>query len=156
MRHAEFEQAVADRLVQYGHVQAPLLERARDFQNTRAMTLLRAVVELKLVSVDALNGIMEEVSGTSAVDPSLLTVYPEYIETVSKLIPKEFVTQTLVFPVQSELDTIRVCMLNPTDKAFVGALEALSGCHIDSACSPCNPSSILFVCVCSIRRTRPS
>ena len=132
MRHAEFEQAVADRLVQYGHVQAPLLERARDFQKTRAMTLLRAVVELKLVSVDALNGIMEEVSGTSAVDPSLLTVYPEYIETVSKLIPKEFVTQTLVFPVQSELDTIRVCMLNPTDKAFVGALEALSGCHIDT------------------------
>ena len=132
MRHVEFEQAVADRLVQYGYVKAPLLERARDFQQARSMTLLRAIVELKLVSTDKLNGIIEEVSGKSAVDPSLLTVYPEYIETVSKLIPEEFVTQTLMFPVQSELDTIRVCMLNPTDKVFVGALEALSGCHVDT------------------------
>jgi type IV pilus assembly protein PilB len=130
MNHLEFEQAVTDRLVHYGYVQAPLVERARSFQGTRGMTLFRALVELKLVETDALERVVEEVAGASTVDPSLLTVYPEYIETVSKLIPKEFVTGALVFPVQSELNAIRVCMLNPTDPLFISALEGLSGCHI--------------------------
>lgn len=130
MKHPEFEQAITDRLVHYGYVQAPLVEKARAFQKTRAMTLTRALVELKLIETDALERVIEEVAAASTVDPSLLTVYPQYIETVSKLIPKEFVRDALVFPVQSELNTIRVCMLNPTDKLFVSALEGLSGCHI--------------------------
>ncbi len=130
MRHAEYEQAITERLVEYAYVEAPLVDRARAFQKTRQMTLLRALVELKLVSEDAVNRVVEEVTGTSTVDPSLLTVYPEYIETVSKLIPRELVTQALVFPVQSELNTIHVSMLNPTDRELVSSLEALSGCHI--------------------------
>lgn len=132
MKHSEFEQAITHRLVQYGYVQAPLVEKARAFQSTRSMTLMRALIELKLVATDTLERVIEEVAGTSTVDPSLLTVYPEYIETVSKLIPKEFVVGALVFPVQSELNTIRVCMLNPTDKLFISALEGLSGCHVEA------------------------
>ena len=132
MNHPDFEQAITYRLVQYGYVQEPLVERARTFQNTRTMTLMRALVELKLVEPDALERVVEEVTGASTVDPSLLTVYPEYIETVSKLIPKEFVTGAMVFPVQSELNTVKVCMLNPTDPLFMSALEGLSGCHIQA------------------------
>jgi type IV pilus assembly protein PilB len=130
MKHADFEQAVAQRLVQYGYVQAPLVERARAYHQSKPITFLRALLELKLVTVDGLNAVVEEVSGTSIVDPSLLTVYPEYIETVSKLIPKELVTQAVVFPVQSETNAIRVAMLNPTDRELVSALEAISGCHV--------------------------
>ena len=59
-----------------------------------------------------------------------MTVYPEYIETVSKLIPRDFVVGALVFPVQSELNAIHVCMLNPTDARFTTALEGLSGCRV--------------------------
>ena len=132
MNHPDFEQAIIHRLVNYGYVQEPLVTRAHTFQKTRAMTLMRALVELKLVATDALERVIEEVTGVSTVDPSLLTVYPDYIETVSKLIPKEFVTAALVFPVQSELNTIRVCMLNPTDPLFISALEGLSGCHIQA------------------------
>jgi type IV pilus assembly protein PilB len=130
MKHAEFEQAIADRLVQYGYVQAPLLERARAYHQSRPMTFLRALLDLKLTSVDALGTVLEEVAGTSVVDPSLLTVYPEYIQTVTKLIPKEIVTEALLFPVQSELNAIRVAMLNPTDRSLLSALEGVSGCRI--------------------------
>jgi type IV pilus assembly protein PilB len=132
MLHAEFEQAIADRLVQYGYIQAPLLERARAYHQSRPMTFLRALLDLKLTSVDAIGTVLEEVSGTSVVDPSLLTVYPEYIQTVTKLIPKEIVTEALVFPVQSELNGIRVAMLNPTDRALLSALEGVSGCRIQA------------------------
>ncbi|MGH9319841.1 MAG: GspE/PulE family protein [Vicinamibacteria bacterium] len=130
MKHAEFEQAITDRLVQYGYVQAPLVERARAFHQSRPMTFLRALLELKLATADVVGALVEEIAGTSVVDPSLLTVYPEYIETVSKLIPKELVTQALVFPVQSELNAIRVAMLNPTDRRLVSALEGISGCRV--------------------------
>ena len=130
MNHAEFEQAVTDRLVHYGYVQAPLVERARAFHQTRPMSFLRALLELKLASADILSAVVEEVAGTGIVDPSLMTVYPEYIETVSKLIPKELVQEALLFPVQSELNAIRVAMLNPTDRRLISALEAVSGCRI--------------------------
>ncbi len=130
MNYQEYEQAIAERLVQYRFVEASLLERARTFQKTRSMTLLRALVELKLVTIDALNRLIEEVTGATTVNPSMLTVYQEYISTVSKLLPRELVTQALLFPVQSELNTIRVCMLNPTDSRLVSSLEAVSGCRI--------------------------
>ncbi len=130
MNHAEFEQAVTDRLVQYGYIQAPLVERARAFHQSRPMSFLRALLELKLATPDILGAVIEEVAGTGIVDPSLLTVYPEYIETVSKLIPKELVKEALLFPVQSELNAIRVAMLNPTDRRLISALEAMSGCRI--------------------------
>ncbi|MGH9463038.1 MAG: GspE/PulE family protein, partial [Vicinamibacteria bacterium] len=57
-------------------------------------------------------------------------VYPDYIESVNQLIPPEYVVRTLVFPVQSELNTIHVCMLNPSDDLLTRSLEALSGCRI--------------------------
>jgi type IV pilus assembly protein PilB len=130
VKHAEFEQAVSQRLVQYGYIQAPLLERARTYHQSKPITFFRALLELKLVNTDGLNAIVEEVAATTVVDPSLLTVYPEYVETVSKLIPKELVREALVFPVQSELNAIRVSMLNPTDRELLSALEAISGCRI--------------------------
>jgi type IV pilus assembly protein PilB len=132
MNHQDFEKLISDRLVQYGYIEGALLERARAFQKTRPMTLLRALVELKLISEDSLNNVVEEVTGATTVDPSLVTVYPDYIEAVSKLLPRKLICQALLFPVQSELNTIRVCMLNPTDRKLVSALEALSGCRIQA------------------------
>jgi type IV pilus assembly protein PilB len=116
--------------VRYGYVQPPLLERARAFQKTRPITLSRALVELKLVTAEGIRPLLEEVSGVRAVDPSLMTVYPDYLQSVSQLIPPEFVVKALLFPVQSEINTVHVCMLNPTDRTVVVALEALSGCRI--------------------------
>ena len=84
------------------------------------MTLLRALVELKLVSVDAVNRVVEEVTGTSTVDPSkLLTVYPEYIETVSKLIPKDARdpgARSFAVAVVKLNTMARLEVLNPTDR----------------------------------------
>jgi len=131
VNHQEFEQEVAERLVRYGYVQPPLLERARTFQKTRPITLSRALVELKLVTAEGIRPILEELSGVRAVDPSLMTVYPEYVQSVSQLIPPEFVVKAFLFPVQSEINTIHVAMLNPTDRSLVVALEALSGCRIN-------------------------
>ena len=46
------------------------------------------------------------------------------------LVPAEVTESLLVFPIQTEINTLHVCVLNPTDTMTLGALEALSGCHV--------------------------
>jgi type IV pilus assembly protein PilB len=108
----------------------PLLARARAYQAARGCTLGGALVDLHLISEDSLAPLLEELTGVRAVDPSLMTVYPDFVDRVNALIPPAVVTELLIFPAQMEINTIHVCMLNPTDGWTVRALEAISGCRI--------------------------
>jgi type IV pilus assembly protein PilB len=126
----ELDNKLAELLVSYGRISEPVALRAREFQKTRPITFGRALVEMKLLTADVLKPLLEEITGTTCVDPSLMTVYPDYVEMVSQLLPPDVVTRLLVFPIQSELNVIHVCMLNPTDTATIQWLEGLSGCLI--------------------------
>ena len=130
MTNEELENKLAELLVSYGRISEPIALRAREYQKTRPITFGRALAEMKLVTADVLKPLLEEITGTTCVDPSLMTVYPDYVEMVSQLLPPEVVTRLLVFPIQSELNVIHVCMLNPTDSATIQWLEGLSGCLI--------------------------
>lgn len=130
MTNEELENKLAELLISFGRFSDAVCARAREFQKTRPITFGRALVEMKLVTADVLKPLLEEITGAPCVDPSLMTVYPDYVEMVSHLLPPEVVTQLLIFPVQSELNVVHVCMLNPTDQALLSWLEALSGCRI--------------------------
>jgi type IV pilus assembly protein PilB len=126
----ELENRLADLLMSNGRLTEAVCVRAREYQKTRPITFGRALVEMKLLSADVLKPLLEEITGATCVDPSLMTVYPDYVEMVSQLLPPDVVTQLMIFPVQSELNMIHVCMLNPTDAAMISWLEGLSGCLI--------------------------
>jgi type IV pilus assembly protein PilB len=126
----ELDNRIAELLISYGRLSEPVCARAREFQKTRSMTFGRALTEMKLISADVLKPLLEEITGTTCVDPSLMTVYPDYVDMVSQLIPPDVVSRLMVFPVQSELNFIHVCMLNPTDSSLISLLEGLSGCRI--------------------------
>src|SRR5262249_1187288 len=81
-----------------------------------------------LVQPETLAPLLEELTGVRAVDPSLMTVYPDFVEKMNMLLPADIVARLLVFPAQSELNAIHVCMLNPTDGWTATALQSLSGC----------------------------
>lgn len=130
MTNEELDNRIAELLISYGRLSEPVCARAREFQKTRPMTFGRALTEMKLISADVLKPLLEEITGTTCVDPSLMTVYPDYVDMVSQLIPPDVVSRLMVFPVQSELNFIHVCMLNPTDVSLISFLEALSGCRI--------------------------
>ena len=44
--------------------------------------------------------------------------------------PPDVIAALMVFPAQMEINTIHVCMLNPTDGWTARALESVSGCKV--------------------------
>ena len=130
MTHAELDDRLGELLLAYNVIPAGHLERARKYQATKGSTLPGALCDLHLVPQDTLRSLLEELTGVRAVDPSLMTVYPDFVEKINALIPPEVIHALLVFPVQMEINRLHVCMLNPTDGWTVRALEALSGCRV--------------------------
>ena len=130
MNDTELDDRLAELLVGYGTLTPVVLDRAREVQRSRGTTLGRALLEVRVITPDILSRLLEEITGVRAVDPSLMTIYPDFVERMVSLIPADVTEAMLVFPVQTELNTVHVCLLNPTDAAAIGALEALSGCHV--------------------------
>ena len=130
MTNAELDDRLAELCVRQGQLTAATVERALTFQRTRSSTLAGAIATLQLVPADVLRGLLEEITGSRGVDPSLMTVYPDFVQRVSQLLPAELVARLMVFPAQMEANALHVCMLNPTDGWTVRALEAVSGCRV--------------------------
>jgi hypothetical protein len=130
MTNAELDDRLAELCVRQGQLTAATVERALTFQRTRGSTLAGAIATLQLVPADVLRGLLEEITGSRGVDPSLMTVYPDFVQRVSQLLPAELVARLMVFPAQMEANALHVCMLNPTDGWTVRALEAVSGCRV--------------------------
>jgi type IV pilus assembly protein PilB len=127
---AELDDRLAELIVGYNVMTPSALERARSFQAGRGSTLAGALRELHLIQPETLAPLLEELTGVRAVDPSLMTVYPDFVEKMNLLVPADVIARLLVFPAQTELNAIHVCMLNPTDGWTARALESLSGCRI--------------------------
>ncbi|MFI5178387.1 MAG: GspE/PulE family protein [Vicinamibacterales bacterium] len=130
MTGAELDSRLAELIVGYNVLTSAALDRARSFQAGRQSTLAGALRELHLVPPETLAPLLEELTGVRAVDPSLMTVYPDFVEKMNQLVPPEVVARLLVFPAQADLNAVHVCMLNPTDGWTIRALESMSGCRI--------------------------
>ncbi|MEW5982517.1 MAG: ATPase, T2SS/T4P/T4SS family [Acidobacteriota bacterium] len=130
MTDLELDDRLAELLTGYGTVTPPLMDRARDIQRSRGVSLGRALLELRVVTADIVSRLLEEITGARCVDPSLMTVYPDFVERISDLVPPAAIESLYAFPVQTEINAVHVCLLNPTDGDAISALEALSGCHV--------------------------
>jgi type IV pilus assembly protein PilB len=135
MTNPELDDRLGELLVAGGLLAPRALARAREFQDSRRSTLGGALVHLRLVADDRLRIALEELTGVRAVDPSLISVYPDFVERMNQLIPPQVARKLLIFPVQMEVNTIHVCMLNPTDGVTMRSLEALSGCKVQPCVS---------------------
>ncbi|MCX6551556.1 MAG: ATPase, T2SS/T4P/T4SS family [Acidobacteria bacterium] len=130
MNDAELDSRLAELLVGYGTISPVLLDRAREIQRTRETTLGRALLEVRVITPETLSRLLEEITGARAVDPSLMTIYPDFVDRMNTLIPADVAEGLLIFPIQTEINTVHVCVLNPTDATTLAAIEALSGCHV--------------------------
>ena len=130
MTDAELDDRLAELSLRQGLLPAATIERARTFQKSRGSTLAGAFATLQLIPGDTLRAVLEEITGSRGVDPSLMTVYPDFVARVNQLLPASLVARLLVFPAQMEANALHVCMLNPTDGWTVRALEAVSGCRV--------------------------
>jgi type IV pilus assembly protein PilB len=100
------------------------------FQQSRGGTLAGSVLALNLATDKVVRMLLEEITGIKTVDPSLMTVYPDFLERVNTLVPPRVWLAMQAFPAQMEVNRLHVCLLNPTDARYRRALESLSGCQV--------------------------
>ena len=130
MTDTELDDRLAELVAGYKMAAPALVSRAREFKAARGTTLARALLELRLVQPEMLSPLLEELTGVRAVDPSLMTVYPDFVEKMTTLFPPPVIASMMVFPAQAELNAVHVCLLNPTDGWTRAALESMCGCHV--------------------------
>ncbi len=130
MTDAELDARLGELLVSSRALDASRVEAARVYQQARGGTLAGAVLSLTLATDKAVRLLLEEITGIKTVDPSLMTVYPDFLERVNTLVPANVWLDMLAFPAQMEVNRLHVCLLNPTDARYRRSLESLSGCQV--------------------------
>ncbi|BCS31121.1 type II secretion system protein E [Luteitalea sp. TBR-22] len=130
MTDAELDARLGELLVSSKALDAARVDTARVYQQARGGTLAGAVLSLSLATDKVVRMLLEEITGIKTVDPSLMTVYPDFLDRVNTLVPAQVWLAMLAFPAQMEVNRLHVCMLNPTDARYRRALESLSGCQV--------------------------
>ncbi len=130
MTDAELDARLGELLVSSRALDAARFETAQVYQRARRCTLAGAVLALNLASDKVVRMLLEEITGIKTVDPSLMTVYPDFLERVNTLVPAQVWLAMLAFPAQMEVNRLHVCLLNPTDARYRRSLESLSGCQV--------------------------
>ncbi|WP_396626671.1 GspE/PulE family protein [Luteitalea sp.] len=130
MTDAELDARLGELLVSSKALDASRVDTARVFQQSRGGTLAGSVLALNLATDKVVRMLLEEITGIKTVDPSLMTVYPDFLERVNTLVPPRVWLAMQAFPAQMEVNRLHVCLLNPTDARYRRALESLSGCQV--------------------------
>ena len=130
MTDAELDARLGELLVASKALDGPRVDTAKVYQQARGGTLAGAVLALNLATDKVVRMLLEEITGIKTVDPSLMTVYPDFLERVNTLVPAPVWLAMLAFPAQMEVNRLHVCLLNPTDARYRRSLESLSGCQV--------------------------
>src|SRR5688572_28353265 len=125
----ELDERLGELVATYQLVDPSTLDHARAFQAAKGCTLAGALTRLHLVADETIARLLEELVGVRAVDPFLLSVYQDFVESMSILLPHALIRRLVVFPAQTEINAIQICMLNPSDGWTIPALETISECR---------------------------
>ncbi len=130
MTDAELDARLAELLVSSKALDKSRVDTAAVYREARGGTLAGAVLALNLAPDKVVRMLLEEITGIKTVDPSLMTVYPDFLERVNTLVPAKVWLSMMAFPAQMEVNRLHVCLLNPTDTRYRRCLESLSGCQV--------------------------
>lgn len=130
MTDAELDARLGELLVSSKALDSSRVDTAKVYQQSRGGTLAGAVLALNLATDKVVRMLLEEITGIRTVDPSLMTVYPDFLERVNTLVPAQVWLAMMAFPAQMEVNRLHVCLLNPTDARYRRSLESLSGCQV--------------------------
>lgn len=130
MTDAELDGRLGELLVSSKALDTSRVDSARVYQQSRGGTLAGAVLALSLAPDRVVRLLLEEITGIKTVDPSLMTVYPDFIDRVNALVPAQVWLSMMAFPAQMEVNRLHVCLLNPTDARYRRSIESLSGCQV--------------------------
>jgi len=131
MDDKNYFEKVGAALVGYGFLSQDALAKVQSEQARSGVSFEYALNNAQPVDLAKLRRVMEEVSGATAVDPTLMTVDGEFLKAVAILVPTAIMVKARIFPIKLGLNTLAFAMLNPTDRDLIERLEAVSGLRIE-------------------------
>lgn len=126
MEEREYSEKLLESLYRFRRISGPdrqkvlaRVEQASDFE--------AALYSCTNLQAEELRASLEEISGTRAVDPSLMAVDPEFMDNVLHLVPLQVFLREAAFPVRHDGNTLTVAVFNPLDRRRLDRLESVSG-----------------------------
>lgn len=136
MDAVDFDRQVGDALERVGLLDAVRRERVDQLMSAGEMPFELALQQVEPVPAGRFKMVLEEVTGTSCLDPSLMQLSAGFIEIATRLLPPEVLVVTRSFPVQIERNRLHLAMRNPTDTESIDRLEGVSGMEIEPHVAP--------------------
>lgn len=123
MRHTESVMRLGELLVDQGVITDEQLREALDVQARRGGKLAEVLIRLEHLDKDALEKVIATQPGIASVD---LTRY-RLSRDLCHLIPEEFASKHLVFPIDKMGHTLTVGMAVPLDTATIDEIRGMTG-----------------------------
>ncbi len=89
-----------------------------------------ALVAAGRLSPQAANQLLEEVLGVRAIDPTIVSLSPLFLEHARRLLPRALVEQDQVFPIRHERDQLHLVMARPWDAQALRRAQCASGSRV--------------------------
>lgn len=94
------------------------------------------LLQAQRVSPDVVNQVLSEVTGLDAVDPTMVSFAPEFLEHAAALVPMEVAFKEKVFPIKHEGNTVHMVMARPFDQETIRQLQYVTQARIKPYVSP--------------------
>lgn len=136
MDAVDFDRQIGDALERVGLIDRVRRERVEQLMSASEIPFELALHQVEPVPAGQFKMVLEEVTGTSCLDPSLMHLTAEFVEIATRLLPPEVLVVTRSFPVQIERNRLHLAMRNPTDNSTIDRLEGVSGMEIEPHVAP--------------------
>lgn len=130
MEYIELNERLFQTFIERGAISATRLQEAKNTSKKTGEDLLNYLVEQKIIAEKDINRAMEQVSGVPCMDPSLVSVDPDFITHISEIIPRDLAEKHKIFPIKHEENYIHIVMSNPTDTKLIKDLNAITGSRL--------------------------
>ena len=98
------------------------------------------LIETGVIDPALANAVLEEVTGTQALDPSFVSFEGKFIDHVTRLLPGVVARGESVFPVKHENEYIHLVMAMPLDRRCIDRVSSVTGSKVRPYC--CNGPAI--------------
>jgi type IV pilus assembly protein PilB len=130
MTDAEFFERVGRTLATYKVIDDRVRSEIATLMAQKDLEFEHALHQSAKVDLAIYRRVLEEVSGCVAVDPSQITIDPEFIESILRILPLQAIVALKIFPISLRGNELTVAMQNPTATERIQELESTTSLRV--------------------------
>jgi type IV pilus assembly protein PilB len=136
VKESDLSERLADAFERVGFIDAKRRGQIEALMAERDISFEMALYQVEPPSRERLKTVLEEVTGTTCLDPSIMNLSDQFVAQVKQLIDPRVLVMTRAFPVQIESNRLHVALVNPTNEDVLDRLEGLSGMKVTPHVAP--------------------